>query len=269
MDEIRLFDVPNIDFKKHQDFINFVKTDYDPSTINHDLTIVAGITERSEASFVEALKKHGFKTSRLLGTVTQLSATYKDAPLECYLTHDPDTGVVLFLTNFRKTEEVQMISDFLKTDSKSYYLFFSPISLREALRTIISDYPDLVISEFTARRADNSRLHANIRPTSKRTISYWGDDGRDALLELESAYGVITQRVVINIPGECKFGIDCKGYFTIMSGSPEYPISVLEKMIHRSQQAKRAYDTSSYHLVPAGSNKRSFNVGISKPAIIS
>ena len=265
--KLELFPVPDVSFRSASEFLSYLKGNYKADGKGHELTVVVGTTERPKKDLERALHEFGFETTRLLGEVVQLRAPYEDGVLECYLTYE-EPGVLLFFTNFRKTEEIPRISDFLRSDEQSYSMFFPPTLLRDTVKTLLHERPDMTISEFTARRGEYSRMPSDLRPHYKRTIGYWGDDGIEALRELESAYGVVVQRVVVVIPEVCKFGIDCRGFLTANWGETNCPLDVLGSLITKSSKARIGYDSSSYRLASAGTLGKTFEVGVSTPMTI-
>jgi hypothetical protein len=266
-DKLELFPVPDVRFTSASEFIDYLKCNYRADGKGHELTVVVGTTERPRGDLEQALHEFGFETTRSLGEVMQLRAPYEDGVLECYFTYE-DPGVLLFFTNFRKTEEIPRISDFLKSDERSYSMFFPPMLLREAIKTLLHDHSEMTVTEFTARRGEYSRMPSDLRPHYKRTVSYWGDDGIEALRELESAYGLVVQRAVVVIPEMCKFGMDCRGFITANWGETNCALDVLVGLIAKSRKTRRGYDQSSYRLALAGTAGKAFEVGVSTPMTI-
>jgi hypothetical protein len=269
MEEIELFPIPSKSFSSTMDFLEYLRGHYASESVTHPLTVVVGLTERNKPDLLSSLGKAGFKVMRELGEVIHLKAEIeKDQFLECYMTLDPVTGVVLFFTNFRKTEEIPKLNDFLEADPHSYYLFFPPLLLKRYIERLMSEHEDIEIKEFTSRRSPESRMPSRYRPSFKRTIGYWGDDGKETLKELEYAYGVLAQRVIFEIPSVCKFGIDCRGFMTFHAGDISCPLQILQGMTAEARRARSAYQTSSYKVVSAGTSESPLSIGLSSPVTI-
>ncbi len=270
MDEIVIFPVPDKDFRDTAEFMDYLRANHDFGEVKQPLTVVVGVTERSRKDLESQLIAQGFTLMRRLGTVLHLHAPVEgESALECYLGHDEDTGVLRFVTNFRKTEEIPRINELLKSDLHSYYLFIPPLLLRETLYSLEREYDDMEISDFTARRSSGSVIPAKMRPKSRRTFSYWGDDGRDTLAELEELYGILAQRAIVTIPGVCKFGIDCRGFMTFHSGDLDCPLRVLDSIVEKARNARGAYDLSSYDSVLIGTSENRLELGVSSPVTIA
>jgi len=126
MEKVELFLIPDITFSDPPEFREYLIENYNPAQVVHDLTIIVGITKYDKMDFFKALKSFGFTIVRNLGSVRHMKFDSDGDPLECYVTHDADTGVVIFYTNYRKTreEEIPKIREFLGSDANTYYLFF-------------------------------------------------------------------------------------------------------------------------------------------------
>ena len=270
MEKVKLFSIPDIKFYNPPEFREYLVENYESSQVDHDLTIIVGITKHNKIDFFEALQSFGFTTVRNLGSVSHIKFDLDEAPLECYVTHDADTGVVIFYTNYRKTNknEIPKIRDFLSSDVNTYYLFFKPSLMREIAEELMDEYDNLEITEFTARRLPNSRFESHIRPNYDRTISYWGDDGREALQELGYQYGVLPSRFVVNIPETIKFVIDDEGLFTFAAGNLNILFDILEKSVNESRKTMEAYDGSDFKVLPVKTAGRSFDIPSSTPVSI-
>ena len=270
MDKVELFSIPGITFYNPPEFREYLVENYDSSQVDHDLTIIVGITKHNKIDFFEALHSFGFTTVRNLGSVFHIRFELDEVPLECYVTHDADTGVVIFYTNYRKTKkkEIPIIRDFLSSDVNTYYLFFKPSIMREIAEELMDGHENLEITEFTARRLPNSRFESHIRPNYDRTISYWGDDGREALQELGYQYGVLPSRFVVNIPETIKFVIDDEGLFTFASGNLNILFDILEKAVNESRKTMAAYDGSDFKVLPVNTAGRIFDIPSSTPVSI-
>jgi hypothetical protein len=270
MEKVELFLIPDIKFSDPPKFREYLVENYDPAQVDHDLTIIIGITKYDKIDFSNALQSFGFTIVRNLGAVCHVKFDFGGGILECYVTHDTDTGVVIFYTNYRKTkkEEIPKIREFLSSDVNTYYLFFKPLLMKEIAEELMDRYENLEITEFTARRLPNSRFQSHIRPNYDRTISYWGDDGREALQELGYQYGVLPSRFVANIPETIKFVIDDEGLFTFASGNLDILFDILEKAVNESRKTMAAYDGSDFKVLPVKTAGRIFDIPSSTPVSI-
>jgi hypothetical protein len=271
MDEIELFPIPSDKtFRDSEEFLDFLKRYYDPAKVSHPLTVVVGLTELDRPSLLASLHRYGFETVQAFGEVVRLKANIEaGGVLECYVVLNTESGVLYFFTNFRKTEEIPKISEFLQSEPDSYYLFFSSVLIEKAIEKVDSQFAGVSIPDFTARRSLDSKVPARYRPYVKRTVSYWAEDGKEVLSEMKYAYGVLVQRAIIEVPERCKFGIDGRGFMTFLSGSLECPLNILTEIIEQARKARSAYATSSYRTATVGSPDAPLRIGVSSPATIS
>jgi hypothetical protein len=270
MDKIEIFPVPETPFKDGPEFRQYLSKEYDPSKVDHALTIVMGLTTRSEDDFCKALTDFGFVIERQIGKVCQLKFELPEAILETDVTYDriSDSGVIFFYTNFRKTEEVPKITDFLYEDPKSYPLFLRPSIMQKILDDLAALHNDLAIVDFTARHYPNSKAPARIRPAFERTFSYWGWDGLQTLQELQYHYGVLPTRMMIECPGVVKFSMDGRGFFTLQWGDLNLLFNILGNAIQESGRTISAFNGSDFKILPINTASKAFRLPSSTPVSI-
>ena len=214
------------------------------------------------------LSKVGFQTLRQLGAVRHLRFGEGDGAFETYFTYEEGSGVVVFYTNFRKTEEIPQLDSFLYGDSKTYPLFFRPAVMLTIVDGLLERFPNLQIVEFTARRHPGSKQPAKIRPEARRTFSYWAADGRETLSELRFLYGVLPDRAILEIPDQGKFGIDSRGFLTFYRGNLSIVFEILGTAISESKLTVKAFDGSAFRVYPIKTAGKSFDIPSSKPVQI-
>lgn len=265
---IELFPVPDSVFEGGPAFRTWLAENYDSEAVDHALTIVIGLTKIPEAELLPALQQFGFSVVRRLGKVLHLKSDTPEGTLETYLTYEAENGVVIFYTNFRKTEEVPRIKDFLYADPKSYPILIRSAIMQQVLNELAAVHENMKIVDFTAFRSPGSKVPARLRPDLKRTFGYWGDDGRETLRELEFQYGVVPRRVVVEIPDEAKFGVDSRGFFTLAWGSLDIVLSIMGRSIDESRKTMRAFDGSSFQVFSVKTSEKAFPVPSSTPVRI-
>lgn len=268
-DKLELFPIPDKEFSDGAAFRDYLVETYDPSQVEHELTIVLGLTNYSTiGELVEALKFSGFAVQRVLGFVYHMKYGLPGGPLEFYMTYDNDTRVVVFYTNFRKTEEIPAIYDFLEKDPNTCHLFLKPVLIEKLIEELIERHENLKITEFAARRSAISRFEAPKRPEYKRTISYWGEDGKETLQELKQYYGVLPGYLTIDIPGTIKFKVAERGLFTFWNGDLRVLFGILGTAVDEARKMMRAFNGSSFKVLPIKTAKKSFAIPSSTPISI-
>jgi hypothetical protein len=268
MESISLFPVPQQDFEDGAQFRAYLVNNFHPEEIANELTVLVGLTKRTQTETYEILAKTGFQTQRRLGAVSHLRFGDGEGAFETYFTYEEGSGVVVFYTNFRKTEEIPQLDSFLYGDSKTYPLFFRPAVMLAIVDGLVERFPNLQIVEFTARRHPGSKQPAKIRPESRRTFSYWAADGRETLSELRFLYGVLPDRAILEIPDVGKFGVDSRGFLTFYRGNLSIVFEILGTAISESKLTIKAFDGSAFRVYPFRTANKSFDIPSSKPVQI-
>lgn len=263
-----IFPIPDRTFEGGPDFRAYLAEAYGREAVE-PLTIMLGVTKHSEGELVAALEGFGLHVARRLGNVFHLATQANDEQLETYMTFEATAGVIIFYTNFRKTEDVPLITKFLQQDRMSHPLFLRPVVMQRVLDQLSGEFHDIQITEFTARRYPGSRTPAQVRPSvPRRTIQYWGADGLHALDEMRYQYGVTPTRLVIEIPEAVKFGIDGRGWLTYHRGDLSLVLRTLGEAINEAQKASRAFDGSSFQVFPLKTKHKTFQIPTSTPVVI-
>jgi hypothetical protein len=268
LDGIALFPVPQRDFADGADFRAYLVKNFHAEDVSNELTVLVGLTKRSEGETIEALDRAGFHTARQLGAVRHLRFGEGEGAFDTYFTFEEGSGVLVFYTNFRKTEEIPQLNEFLYGDPKTYPLFFRPAVMQAIVDGLLERFPNLQIVEFTARRHPGSKQPAKIRPETRRTFSYWGADARETLSELRFLYGVLPDRAILEIPEEGKFGIDSRGFLTFYRGNLSIIFEILGRAIAESSTTVKAFDGSAFQIYPIRTANKSFDIPSSKPVHI-
>lgn len=268
MDSIELFPIPQQSFADGSAFRSYLAENYDPTKVDNALTIIVALTKRPESDLRRSLAAAGFSIRRELGKVFHLAADTEEGALETYFTYEADPGLIMFYTNFRKTEEIPRIKDFLFSDPETSPLFLRPVVMRRILEDLAKKFEDFVIVDFTAKRYHGSKQEAKIRPNVERTFGYWGDDGRETLRELEFNYGVFPSRAIVEIPGVAKFGVDNRGFFTFHKGKLDVLLGILGPAVEEARRAIDAFNGSSFQVFSVKTAKKAFDVPLSVPVHI-
>jgi hypothetical protein len=233
---------------------------------NNDLYIVAGFSHLSERELHELLEFRGYSIEDL-GAIQKIGRVYdepatddedetdKDAKrAEYYLYYDETSGVILFYTDMRKTEEIDStVGELLADEEGLHYLYVSPRLFR-ILRETARQETHGEVTRFIADRLQESDYPARIRPEYERTIQYHGDDGLDTLAEMETNYGVRPRNITFNITNVAKFRVVRDGVFALERGDVERFFEYVHSCIEEAQKVKDAFDASSFEMLPATDN---------------
>ncbi len=267
---IELFEVPNIAFETPAHFREYLASEFEPAEILHNLTMIAGLTELNAKQLEDHLSRHGFKVVRRYGSVVRIARETPDGQFETYLTLDPGPlGVLLFFSNYRKTEELKLLQDFLEVCPSTYRLFLRPVLVKRILDELMSSHEDLRILDFTASRNLNSRTPAKLRPNTQRTVRYWAQDGREVLGELSDAYGVVPKKLRVDVPGVAKFSLDNVGAFTFFEGNLGVLLGIVKTAVESAVADAEILRKAHFELYPASIPGEAFTIPVSSPADIA
>jgi hypothetical protein len=268
-----LFVIDDINFKDPAKFHEYLINTYNPEIVPHNLTFVVGITQRNTDNLIKKLKEQGFRIETKYGVVYEISYSSKFGEhLQSYLTYDNNTGIMIFYTNYRKTEDIPIITNFLLEDRESFQLFLRPPIMEQIKSRLICEYQDSRIKYFTARYAPNLRKQSKIRPSYERNFTYSGEDGTETLEELEYYYGVSPTMIDVRIPENIRFRIKDTGLFTFITGKVgtiEILFEIMQKAIQDSIKFNEAFRQTSYKMLSVKTDEKEFNIPIAKPALIT
>lgn len=257
--------------------------------ISSDLYIVAGLSQFSQQDFLNILTQRGY-TIEDFGAIQKISRRYTtsgNAPddviveeeeeagdevddseriAEFYLYYDEETGVTLFYTDQRKTKEIKYtVAKLLDGEPGLHYLYIGPGLFRDIRREIVRREEIPEITKFVADRLEGSDYPCRIRPDVQRTIQYYGDDGIEALEEMEENYGVRPRNITFNVPNKAKFRITRKGVFSLGRGDLTTLFEYIELCIEKVLEIKEAYGKSEFQML---ATTESLSVPTSEPAAI-
>jgi len=270
IEPIELFEVPDIAFESPAHFRQYLATEFKPAEILHNLTVIGGITELDQEALEAFLERSGFTFVRRYGALARIAKRSREGLFESYVSYDRESvGVILFYSNFRKTEELRLVYEFLESAPKTYRLFLRPLWIDGILRNLLSNNDHLRILDFTASRSFNSATPARLRPRVGRTLRYWGPDGREVLGELSNAYGVVPKKLRVEIPGASTFSIDNTGSFTLFSGEIKILLEIIKSAIESAVSEAATLKKAHFQLYPVAIPGEDFQVAISSPADIA
>jgi hypothetical protein len=247
---MELFDVDPDDFADRVSFNHYLANNYEVLS-DRDLYVVCGLTEHTEAEFMELMREDHYEIVQDYGGVKKIGRDYgAEERAEFYLSYSEEENVVLFYTDMRKTEEIEgTIENFLENRQGVHYLYISPQLLQQIREDIVSEAPEAEITEFVAKRTERTDTDAVFRPEYARTINYYGDDGLETLREIEESYGVLPRIIEFNIPGGLQFRVNHEGVLKLVDGSLTQLFEFVQLAIEECLQVKRAYDTSDFQMV--------------------
>lgn len=249
---MEVFTVDSRDFVDRLSFNQYLAEHYENLT-DRDLYILTGLSEYTRSTFLEVLSDADYQVVEELGAVKKIEKWYDDGSkcAQFYMTFDDETGIVLFYSDMRKTEEIKnTLEKFLRLNQGIHYLFVSPQILQTIREQIIEGEPAAQITEFVAKRTERTETEATYRPEFARTINYYGDDGLEALREMERHYGVLPRIMEFDVPGGLQFRVNREGVFKLVNGDLTELYDYIQLCIEKALEVKEAYEDAKFQMVP-------------------
>lgn len=249
-------------------FVDFLIKEKDLESIikGDNFSVIGGITQFENLLELEDSVSKRFKIQERYGDLLLIANKKED--VSHYLFFDRKNHLIIFFTLARKTKapEIPAIADYLDLEKRTSRLYFSPTQLSDIKQKIIRKYPYTTITYFSTRRLLHYQTPSLRRPNIKRTIQYNGDDGREALDELEMEYGVLPTIIEFIIPEErTKFKIDNKGIFTFMRGNFNILFELVDEILRHILVEKKIIANSRFEVVKAKTETKEFDIPISTP----
>lgn len=261
-----VFDVERDTFEDRESFNAYLTEEYD-SLSERDLYVITGITELPQEFLEQMLERSGWEVLEDYGAIQKIGKRFDDGlQAKAYFHYDPESQLLLFYTDQRKTEEIEgAIEPLLKKTSGLHYLYVSPRVLKDIRERIVEQESSAILTEFVAKRTERTETPAVYRPDNSRTFNYYGDDGLETLRELERDYGVLPHIMQIKIPGELTYRVSKEGIFKLLDGSLSMLFGYIEKCIHESLKIKEAYNSTDFRMLDVTED---FQIPSSSPATI-
>jgi len=262
---MNIFEIEGGPFNTRAEFHHYLSEKYE-DIVDGNLYICAGITDHSADKFIEEIEVEGWEIAESHGHIKQIAHKHGEARAKAYLSFDDDKGVFFLYTDQRKNEEIdEELLRLLRDTDGVHYLYIGPRIIRDLCQEIGYEWESSKVTTFIAKRTPGTEIDAKRRPDTRRTINYYGDDGMEALGEVERDYGVLPHTVEIQIPTEIRFRVNKEGVFALKSGKMTTLFDYMEICIRQTLAMKQEYDTSDFSILEAGNG---YKIPESKPATI-
>lgn len=262
---MEIFEVDNREFNTRSQFYQYLSENH-TEIIDGNLYICAGITEHPVSEFLEYIQAEGWELTESYGHIKLIEHKQGREAAKAYLSIDEDTGVFFLYTDQRKNEEIDKeVLPLLSDTDGLYYLYIGPRIIRDLCDEIRYEWDSSKVTTFIAKRTPGTEIGAKRRPDTNRTINYYGDDGMEALGEVERDYGVLPHTVEIHIPTELRFRVSKEGVFALKSGRMSALFKYMNTCISQTLAMKREYDETDFSIYQAGNG---YEIPESKPATI-
>lgn len=262
---MEIFEVGDRTFNTRSHFHRFLSENHG-EIAGGNLYICAGITEYSEENFIEAIETEGWNLSESYGHIDLIETGFGEDSAKAYLSFDDEHGLFFLYTDQRKSEEIdKAVLPLLRRTDGVHYLYIGPRVIRDLCEDIKFERDVSKVTTFIAKRTPGTEIGARRRPDTNRTINYYGEDGMEALSEVEREYGVLPHTVEVQIPTQLRFRVNKEGVFTLKSGSMSGLFQYMNTCISQTLGMKEEYDTTDFEVLQVGNG---YDVPESKPATI-
>lgn len=245
MSELDFLEAKDISFSSESDLFRYITKDVNLDNIEGDINLIGSVSDyHTKPEFSQALD-NGFETIWSTGDLYLLAAHTDSSAIPYYVYLDDDFPV--FLTTANITDEMpETIESFLRSDP-NLGRFWLSMEQMELLRAEISrNYDDLLIPFFTGHRSGYMEIPSEKRDQIERTVSYWGEDGRQAYKEMRTKYGVLPTNIVFERPNHFKFGIKQEGVFKHREGSIMETWELYQSERKRKEMVKTAINSGGF-----------------------
>lgn len=253
--------VEDREFHSLDEVTSHIRDNVDYDKIKGDLSVIGSVSDfETKEEFIESLSPH-FTVEMRSGDLFLLNSRKLDVPYYVYVSDE----FPIFLTTGRKTRDFpKTIDAYLKSERNIGRMWISKTDMEDLRQRVIRTYPDVIIPYFTASRSKHSEIQAQRRPRRKRTIQYYGNDGRESFEEMKYEYGVLPTNIKFQLANEFKLRVTTRGVFTIKDGGLEEVFDVIEDSIERLKEIKEAIDDSGYSVRTNKFNERR-TIPLSRP----
>jgi hypothetical protein len=226
------------------------------------LQIIATVANGLDLSeFRGSLASFGFSIDYESGQFFQLSKTHKGNTIQFSVFFDEKRQIPIFITDAKKTDEIpSLLFEYLYLSADLSHLWIAPAVMKEIKDDLVSQYPELIITYFSAKRSNNTEIPAYRRANVERGIQYRGIDGKNALEEMEYYYGILPKILDFTIPNIGSFRIDNKGIITVKEGSISGIFNILNRIIVTVQPLQKAISNSTYSTREIGKSQFVYNI---------
>ena len=254
------------DFDDIQELIQYLECERGDDQVNSNLHIVATLSMFENIDqFIESLKSFHFSIDTRAGKLLLLSKESQGKRIYIYTFFDDRNNVPLFITDAKKTNEIpDILFTYINRTKEISNLWIAPKVMKEIKDNLVREYPDMIITYFSARRGPNTDIHSEFRPHVERGIQYRGNDGKHTLEEMEFYYGVLPKILEVQLPNGIAFRIDNKGIITLRHGHFAGIFKIIEEVVSRLETVREAIGESGYSISRVGS-RRQFSNAIQIP----
>ncbi|WP_117595169.1 hypothetical protein [Haloprofundus halophilus] len=234
-------------FTSADNLVHYLDTEADLSSLSGEFNIFAAVNNlKDKQEFLEAVKlSDHFVISEESDDLKLLRASYEGKSVYTYVYLQDDFPV--FFTTANKTDELPpTIWAFLQETQDVGRLQLPKRAIDNLRKRLVSEYDDLIIPYFSARRSYDSNTPARRRPDVERSIQYRGIDGIETYKEMRYNYGILPKIMVFERPHRFKFRVKQNGVFVHVKGSIFDLWGALKREMERTLSIKESANTGGF-----------------------
>lgn len=251
-------------FGSIEGFISYIDKQYRLGNLTKGFNIISAINNLDDPSKFEEFLESEFNVLDQSEDLLRIHTTVDDDPVYSYVYLDDFAP--LFLTNANKTDQIPpTITKFLQTTPNIGRLRLSRREIDENRKKIVSEYDNVMIPYFSAKRSAEEPITAKKRPNTRRSIQYRADDGLEAYREMRYNYGVLPSIMTFECPNRFKFKIKDDGTFVHVNGGLRTLWDCLRREISRVEEMVKYANTGSYGEIESSFLKEEDRFSVSKP----
>jgi len=232
-------------FTSQESLIDYIDEKYRLGELENGFNIIAAVNNRKNPDeFISLLGKH-FSVIEHNENMVQIYTTVDKEPVHSYVYLDDNFP--LFLTQANKTDQIPpTIIHFLQSTQGIGRLMLSKREIDETRKWIVSEFDNVMIPYFSARRSADEPIGARRRPDTSRSIQYRADDGLQTYKEMRLNYGVLPSIMTFESPNRFKFRIKDTGTFVHVNGGIRALWGALKKQMERAEEMVECANTGWY-----------------------
>jgi hypothetical protein len=172
----------------------------------------------------------------------------------CHYNHK--RGLLLCFTSDTLEDAGRTMDRFVGHTKGIFPLWIHPVTFDRIRRQILNNNPNSIISEFHASRFRTNNEDVIRDNYEQRYFKYLGDDGRYALDELSSPYGVLPTSIVFNILNVYKFRITTAGRFAFAHGSLDFLFDTINEILSKVLETKAVIQRAKIEFIPVNMGRK-------------
>jgi len=234
-------------FSSADNLVHFLDNEADLSSVPGEFNIFAAVNNlEDKAGFFRAVQlSDHFRISEESEDLKLLRASYEGSPVYTYVYLQDDFPV--FFTTANKTDELPpTIWAFLQETQDIGRLQLPKRAIDNLRKRLVSEYDDLIVPYFSARRSFDSNTPSRRRPNTERSIQYRGIDGIETYKEMRYNYGILPKIMVFERPHRFKFRVKQNGVFVHIGGGLFELWTALKREMKRALSIKESANTGGY-----------------------